>query len=313
MKALLKKWITGSSIPQEYLCLGARDCHRPLSVFIRSSPFTSRIEVTHKHYFLGYKPLIIGISVRTGDSLLNDEIQMDFCFENEEVVATLQLKRFQSKFLGDTNILFYQGIDGRHHFISPIYQKVNTFFESLKRKSPDNVDLPGNLYDQVRIAYCIPRLISLITVFDGSRMNLFPTDLHGALDNDFYLGSLRIGGKACGQVDRLRRIVISEIDKGQFRQAYGLGKRHMQPLADRYSFHLEEAVSANFGFPLPAEVGVYRELEYFDHFDVSIHRIFIYKIVNTTAMRNVDPLTHVHRYYAQWRENRKLETHYLFR
>ena len=175
------------------------------------------------------------------------------------------------------------------------------------------MDLPGNLYDQVRIAYCIPRLISLITVYDGNRMNLFPTDLHGTIDNDLYLGSLRIGGEACEQVNRLKRIVISEIDKRHFREAYGLGKRHMQPMNDKSSFHLEEAVSANFGFPLPVEVGTYRELEYLDHFDISIHRIFIYRVVNTAEIKKIEPLAHIHRYYAQWRENRKLETHYLFR
>jgi Flavin reductase like domain len=312
LKALYKKWITGSSIPQEYVCLGMKDCHLPLSVFIKSSPFNTRIEVTRNHYFLGYKPLIIGISLRAGDILLHDEIQLDFCFGNE-VVATLQLKRFQNMSLGETSISFYQGIDGRHHFISPIYQKLNILFESLNHKSSGNVNLPGNLYDQVRIAYCIPRLISLITVFEGSRMNLFPTDLHGVIDNDFYLGSLRIGGEACQQVDRLKKIVISEIDRDQFREAYRLGKRHMQPMTDSSSFHLEKTVSSDFGFPLPTGVGVYRELEYLEHFDVSIHRIFIYRLVNVATVKNINPLVHIHRYYAQWRENRKLETQYLFR
>ena len=60
--------------------------------------------------------------------------------------------------------------------------------------------LPDNLYKQVQIAYSIPRNISLITVGQNDRFNLFPTDLHGPVNEDHYIISLRHEGKACQQV-----------------------------------------------------------------------------------------------------------------
>ena len=59
----LKKFVTGLTVPQEYCCLGLEDFQNPLSVFltVRDSDFS--FDVTESHLFLGYKPLIMGLSV----------------------------------------------------------------------------------------------------------------------------------------------------------------------------------------------------------------------------------------------------------
>lgn len=228
-------------------------------------------------------------------------------------VAKLSLSKIGQCNLGDSKILFYRGVEGQHFFISFWRQRINNLWEQLRRKSQGNIGLEGNLYEQVRIAYSIPRLISMITVFDGSQINLFPTDLHGAVGTDFYLGSLRIGGEACQQVEQQKRVVISEIDSSDYRWAYVLGKQHMKPMTAPSEFDLSEKVSGIFKFPLPVKVGKYRELEVIDHFDAGIHRIFIYKIIHEHLVQNFNPLGHVHSYYAQWRNDHGLITNYLFR
>jgi hypothetical protein len=328
VNVLLKKWLTGISIPQEYVCLGSYSLHQPLSVSVTIRGKNEFSDISRKHLFLGYKPVVMALIFdgNEGIGLPEDEICLHFHQEEFRINSTwkgfatdracvgrLVLEPITSKLLDGQKVLFYRGIIGKHAFISPIHQRINAYREQFRKKPAGNVQLASNLYDQVRIAYSIPRVISLITVFDGQFMNLFPTDLHGAIGENFYAGSLRIGGEACNQVAEHRKIVISEIEVSQFRQAYALGKQHMKPMSSPANFNLNQEFSIMFKYPLPWGVLRYRELEVVDHVDVGIHRIFIYKTIHTQAMKDSNTLAHIHHFYAQWRASKKLRTDYLLR
>src|SRR5206468_7751300 len=99
-----------------------------------------------------------------------------------------------------------------HHFLSSFHQYIIGLNNKLYNKKPGNVFLNDNLYKQVQIAYAIPRIISLITVSDEKFYNLFPTDLRGPVNEQYYVSSLRHEGKACRQVETAGRIVISQVD-----------------------------------------------------------------------------------------------------
>ncbi|MEO6105963.1 MAG: hypothetical protein ABIP52_05735 [Cyclobacteriaceae bacterium] len=60
---LLKKFVTGLTIPQEYLCLSLEKLENPLSVFLttRSKEFWN---ISSNHLFLGYRPLIMAIVIQ---------------------------------------------------------------------------------------------------------------------------------------------------------------------------------------------------------------------------------------------------------
>jgi len=144
-------------------------------------------------------------------------------------------------------------------------------------------------------------------------MNLFPTDLHGPVGDSHYVSSLRIGGRACEQVEAARRLAISEVDAAAFQAVYRLGKNHMQPMADPATFDLHATASATFGIPLPGAVVQYRELEWYDFFDWGIHRLFCYRVLHREKLSDAKRLAHIHNCYAQWRANVGLRTAYLLR
>lgn len=320
--------MTGISIPQEYVCLGLNDIPETLTVSLTCRDRGDSIDVTKRHVFLGYKPLLIAIVLTKEEEIIFNRKDVCFTFSYKKCeldiawngfpsdkngVAKLLLSKIDQRNLGDSKIVFYRGTEGQHFFIPFWHQRINNLLEQLRRKPQGNIGLDGNLYEQVRIAYSIPRLISMVTVFDGTLMNLFPTDLHGMVGTSFYLSSLRMGGEACQQVERQRSAVIAEVDSSDYRRAYTLGKQHMKPMTAPSEFDLSEKVSETFKFPLPVKVGKYRELEVIDHFDVGIHRIFIYKIIHEHLTQNFNPLGHIHSYYAQWRNDQGLTTNYLFR
>lgn len=293
-----------------------------------SASHSSSIEVTNCHLFLGYKPLIIAISLATTSKeyeVVKDHEQIQLTFKTNEsfpnflgtnptAIARLDLKRFEKKTLGDYVIQFYEGRHGQHSFLNSINQFVNRQRHNRRKASASNINLDGNLYDQVRIAYSVPRIISVITVSEDELVNMFPTDLHGTVGKKFYVSSLRIGGHANDQVEKLKRAVISQVAASAYKQVYLLGKNHMQDLRQSTNFSIDNERSEVYNFVLPEGVTQYSELKRIDSFDHGIHRIHLYEVVNSRRLReDSSTLAHIHQYYAQWRTDRQLPTQMLLR
>jgi hypothetical protein len=329
IKNNIRQLLLGTTLPQEYLCVD-ESLGAPFSVFVTGRDRTFCKDVSYCHLFLGYRPLVMAVIfdkasdnadwISRQDRVCLSFIQGEFTIDrdwngfgtDQRSIAFLLLKKFTTLELGNSRIYMLQGEAGEHKFLSHFHQKINQLKEKMKRRVPGNVDLPGNLFDQVVTAYSIPRHIPVITVWDGAKMNLFPTDLHGPAGS-VYMSSLRIGGKANEQVERTRTIALSRVDVSAFRYVYESGKNHMTELAPPDIFRLSKERSKVTGIPLPEAVLSYKELKQTGSLDVGIHRIHHYEILSDEVLKNGAGLAHVHRFYAQWRLNHHLPTEIYFR
>jgi hypothetical protein len=166
----------------------------------------------------------------------------------------------------------------------------------------------------VQIAYSVPRNISLITLQENDKFNLFPTDLHGQIGEGHYVVSLRHDGKACRQVQQAEKILITQVESQFYKTAYALGKNHMQDRKERSSFPFANALSSRLHLPLPEAALFYRELELQDLFTHGIHRLFLFRMLSSCQIeRDPSTLAHVHNVYATWRHNNGLAGNYLLR
>ena len=328
MKDQLRKFLTGIDIKQEYVCLALEDITDTFSVFLTTRHDDQSLDVTASHRFLGYSPLLMAVPFANEDTpaARATDICLSFTANDSTVdckwrefpssqasVARLHLKRIVERRVGETFLVFYEGTLGWHRLLGAFHRMTNRWLQQIKRKPAGNVSLGSNLYEQVRIAYSLPRIISLVSVGDGARMNLFPTDLHGPVGDGHYVSSLRVGGRACEQVEHCRRIAISEVNATAYKAVYRLGKNHMKPMDYASAFELHTTASATWAIALPAAVVHYRELEWYDCFDWGIHRLYCYRTVYSRRVSDFKRLAHVHNCYAQWRNDAGLRTEYLLR
>jgi flavin reductase (DIM6/NTAB) family NADH-FMN oxidoreductase RutF len=314
----LKKLITGLTIPQEYVCVDLETLQPKLLVLPEVNDQQFSLDVTTFHLFLGYKPLIIGLTFSVDDpnfEIVKKQSKITLRFLNQQnSLARLSLLKIDERKLGNEVVVFFEGKQGVHSFLNPIHQWVNRQRERWRKQLPNNINLPGNLFEQVRIAYSVPRVISIVTVSDGPLMNMFPTDLHGPVGEKFYAGSLRRDGLANEQVEKYERIVISDVDVSFYKQAYSLGKNHMKELTEENRFLLHPEKSKAFNFPLPKDVICYRELKRIDFLDHGIHRIHLYEVIHEqTLAQGKSTLAHIHQYYAQWRLDQGIQTQMFLR
>jgi hypothetical protein len=321
---LLKKLITGITIPKQYVCLPLESFEQPLSVKLIGCRGDAMLDVTQTHLFLGYKPVIIGMPFLKSDNLHNRMAGEDrpvLAFHHSDLtdtgsykknsIAFLSLKRIGGRDLGDTDIVLYEASHGAHMFLNRLHRLLNHARERFQKQQENNISLEGNLRDQVRIAYSVPRIISVISASNDSLMNMFPTDLHGSAGENFYVSSLRVGGKANDQVEQLRKIALSNVDAEFYKNIYGLGKNHMKDLRDETDFNILPERTPNFNCPLHEGTLGYRELELLDSVTVGIHRIHFYKTASRVNRKIGATLSHIDQYYAQWRVDHKLPSTFL--
>lgn len=322
--------LTGISIEKEYVCLANPGLEEPLTVYLTGHD-DSFFNVTECHLFLGYKPVIIGLYATAHsekDAWLhaNNEICLSFMDgrsflphstgsnlkTDRRALATMTMKKFKAgAFLGGV-LYFYEGVCAEHHFISKFHQSLNTARRRMAKTKAGNIDLDPNRYNQVRVAYAVPRKISLITLGDGTLMNMFPTDLHGEVNSEFYVSSLRHGGRANEQVKALKRIVLSDIASDCYNVAYSMGSNHMRPLTLFEKFPLQTARSQMFSLPLPEGVVAYTELEQIEFFEKGIHCVHLYQIRNKVAVAQNNVLMHIHQFYAQWQMTYNKKSDFLY-
>ena len=317
-------------MPQEYVCLSVPDLSDPLSVVVTHPKDRIGYDATDSHLFLGYKPVVMALvfppdGEAIAKAMGSEVVCLSFNFAlfeanstwrnmaaDKNSLARLLLEKRKVSRMNNETVIFYEAIDGKHTFIAPGYQAMNNIIEKLRPRKPGNVGLPGSLYDMVRIAYSVPRVISLITIEREGAMNMFPTDLHGAVSDQFYINSLRIGGKANKQVETSRKLTIATLPSAEFKMTYSLGKNHMKDLQPIDSYY-GQTTSRRNGVVLPASTNGYRELRQVESFDIGIHRIHTYETEYVERPSHADILGHIHQYYAQWRMDRGLETKMLLR
>lgn len=311
MKKGFKKWLTGLSVPQEYVCMAFDESDPPFDLHVTSGDREFKVD---DYVLLGYSPVLIAIVQNPNESPWQDDVSLLFKDKsNQRTVAELRLKKDIEREEGDNRVCFFRATAGRHQLISSFNQKINSWWMRWKHTPNGFIQLQGSLYEQVRIAYAIPRKISLISLGDRNAMNMFPTDLHGTLGTRYYTSSLRIGGKACLQVEQQGRLLICDMLLSAYRDVYAMGKNHMREMRDVSAFATRTECSKQFGIPVPQGALRYRELEIADSFDRGVHRVFVYRRVNEVELDSAPCLSHIHNYALQWRLNQGYHTNYQLR
>ena len=320
VKKLLNK-LNGLHYQQEYLCFSKESHTQPLHAYLVNDKRIIK-DITNRHLFTGYCPLIFAFPSfhdltfpELADLVFSHSIlQPNEFFSGKDALAFIKLKQVKKQDAGNITIFYFEGIRGSHHFLSPFHQFINSINNQLFNKKPGNVFLHNNLYKQVQIAYAIPRIISLISIGYKGLFNLFPTDLHGQVDEGHYIISLRIGGKACEQAEAARQLLISQVHCDMYRTVYGLGKNHMQELKSKNNFSFSTLLSEKFQLPLPEHTISYKELTLLDSFTHGIHKILLFKIVHQHQIQaETGTLAHIHNSYASWRYKKKFPGNYLLR
>jgi len=276
-------------------------------------------DLTDSHLFVGYYPLIIAISCKKNSSLnvlLQNKIIIKTVFgeSKDKNYAQLILKKINTLEFDEVKLFLFEGVKGSHRLLSKFHILTNSLKYKLTAEKKINIYLKGNLFEQVKIAYSIPRKILLVTLGKNNMFNIFPTDINGRIGKQNFVISLRKNGKANKQVKELKKIVLSEMTADAYKEVYALGANHIKDLREKKEFDLSEILSQKYSIPLPNNALRYFELELINDMQTGVHNLCLFKIVNSANIEDSKPtLAHIHRDYAEWRINNGIISEFLLR
>ncbi|MHA1988618.1 MAG: hypothetical protein ACW98D_18450 [Promethearchaeota archaeon] len=312
IKNFINNFFFGITLSQEYICLSEEDLSYPNKVFLPEKDGNLK-EITSTHLFLGYKPLIIGITNSVSE-LREKTIQLLFGPSAKEILGEIELELIDSNEFSQPQLQLFRGMKGINSLLNKHHQLLNIIRYKLTANKKNNLYLEGNLYIQVKVAYSVPRKIYLISLGDGKLFNIFPTDISGNINNKFFIVSLRDDRMANEQLKRLNQISIFEMDSKYYKEVYSLGINHTRDLMPLSSFRVDENKTQIYKLPIPKGAIKYYELEFIKSKKTGIHDLHFFSILNSIKLiSNCKTLCHIHRDYAEWRIKRKLETGFLLR
>jgi hypothetical protein len=297
VKSILKKLLLGIHHPKEYICASAGEISGGLDCFVFVNG--EKIPANDDLLFLGYRPLVMcWITEKFKGEKLTVLFQRK---DNSEKIATLELKLEKEFLLGEKRILFFHGISSAQKFESGFHQFMFKGYDRFRSKGPANIDLNPQLYNQVKIAYSIPREIKLVSLCNEKGCNIFPTDLHGRAGKEHYLISLRNDKKASKQFEEIKKLALWTINAEYAAEAYAMGKNHSLDLRGKENFSLTGNQSPAFNFPGPVGALACEEFELEKTLcDIGIHRIFLLRSKSVASVPDQRRLIHLHRSYVQW-------------
>jgi flavin reductase (DIM6/NTAB) family NADH-FMN oxidoreductase RutF len=193
---------------------------------------------------------------------------------------------------------------------------MNDLWYKITAEKKINLYLKGNLYDQVRIAYSVPRTIYLVSLGMEGLFNIFPTDLSGKAGEDHFVVSLRTDRRANEQLEIIGKCLIATMHSDSFMEVYQCGRNHTKDLmkADSLGISLKMERSEKLNLPVPENALNYYELERLSKVEIGVHSIHFFKIISSVQLQRSDSaLAHIHRYCAEWRQNKNIKTSYLLR
>jgi hypothetical protein len=252
-----------------------------------------RFELLQQPSFLGYKPLVMGIydvPARIESLTASHSVVLEYINKSsKKKVASLFLRIDQVLSVEGNLLVLLVGISGEQQLEltrDRIAFRLNTW---LTKKAAGNIDLTPAEYDQLKIAYSIPRPIRMLRVFSGETTNAFPIDLFGWVGASHFVLSLRHEKKSAQQVSSADRIEIHSVHATQAAQTYASGRFHS---ADMIPCTAADEFSAGVDLERVKTIG-----------DFGVHRIFLFRTGSPAPRppeQEREQLVHVHRSYANW-------------
>jgi hypothetical protein len=304
----LKQFLFGIHFPSEYLHVAKESFTDTFEVYWLDEKKHFITDVSSYHYLFGYRPVLIAINKSISKAPL--ESFLSFKLKGEEI-ALLKLELLHDMPKEVAGIHFYRCTNGKHRFISNYLQWINSLLLKLKNNSLNDIEVFSNHYEQVRIAYSVPRTVAVITVSNGKFFNLFPLDLHGRLNGNIYALTLRENSKSSKQIEECKKILLSEMDIRSGDEIAVAGKNHIKEMQPSDKFAFSNSNSPTFNLPTPKNYSLYYELELFSMKDLGFHRIYFFKIIHQQRIsENHSTYAHIHRYAAEWRKKNNIPTVY---
>jgi flavin reductase (DIM6/NTAB) family NADH-FMN oxidoreductase RutF len=152
------------------------------------------------------------------------------------------------------------------------------------------------------VFYVCPRPTGLVSVTDGECNNVFPMNLMGTPNQDYFCFALKSTTPVVDLIRRAGRLALSSVPVEHAAMAYSLGKNHNAKSVDMTQIPFVARQSATWQLPVPDFALRVRELQVETVRNLGSHTLFVARVVHDEQLADGPQFFLIHGMYQAWRE-----------
>jgi flavin reductase (DIM6/NTAB) family NADH-FMN oxidoreductase RutF len=214
--------------------------------------------------------------------------------ETDTRIGWLALQLRESWGPQDARMALYEVVSGSHLCAGRLRRLWDTMlYRYASRAVPAERRLmTAAATEHTMVFYSCPRPVYFVSVDDGLSSNLFPMDLVGPLEQDYFTLALRNTSPSVETIKRSRRLALGDVPGDAASVAYRLGDHHKRPVVDWDALGLAFTNSPTYGLRLPQMALRVREVDITDSRTVGSHTLFLGRICSQRTLNPGPQLFH---------------------
>jgi len=219
------------------------------------------------------------------------------------VLGTLDLRPLRNWDTAGSRMALFEVARGENFCAPRLRRRWDTFMyrRTARRTPPEKLAMLPDAVEQMMTFYLCPRPVHFVSVDDGRHSNLFPMDLVGPLQGDWFTLALRNTSASVETIKSSRRLALGDIPGSACQLAYQLGAHHKKPQIDWDSLPFKSVRSSQFGLRVPEIALRIREVEILDFQAVGSHTLFVSRIISEQPLHAGPQLFHTCGIHQLWR------------
>jgi flavin reductase (DIM6/NTAB) family NADH-FMN oxidoreductase RutF len=238
------------------------------------------IDITHRQSMICLDPFCISVWLPADALKLIDANTVQILFtRRDEVTASLKVSLIEIIATPTGSLLLYKIVKVKNNQLTPLHRLL--FLGHLLRS-------PKNTYQSRRTIsalYSYPRKVIIVSYQDDEYYNIFPMDIQSHIaEEDIYVLGLRTTNITLDKILAAKKVVICDTHAIALNTVYDLGKHSSTSPTKKEELPFGIIDSELFGFPVPAILGSYKEVEIIHNRKMGYHMLLVGKVVNSKVM-----------------------------
>jgi flavin reductase (DIM6/NTAB) family NADH-FMN oxidoreductase RutF len=308
-RTAIRRFVFGDTLIPQAFTIGLVDPQAEITVWLHG--MGEPIDVTNRHSMACADPFAVCVA-----------------FDEDRIPATTQLEHLSLKFCErdrHRRMLGQIDLDGKSAVVAPatgahlvLFRATHSanyclpkiriwthyFFHrySLWKKF-DSAGRKMSFLERraVMVMFIRPHPVVLVSLENEFGGNIFPMNIMGNLDNDYFAFALKNSRLAARLVERSRRVALSDVPVAQTPLVYRLGVNHGKPSIDWDQLPFATRLSEKFALRVPGFAQRVREMEIQSVQDLGSHTFFVARVVGDQKSSATAGLCIIHGFYQAWR------------
>lgn len=225
----------------------------------------------------------------------------------QRLLGRMGLKRTHTICAGSSSILVFEASSAANYCRPRLRLFLHLLLQMWKQRH-SKIRLSRLEHRAMSVLFICPRPISLVSVAESARATMFPLNVMGDVDEEYFAFALTSSKIPAQFLSSARRFALSATPIEQAPIAFALAANHNVASIDFADLPFATRPSSRFGLAVPTFSLRVREMEIESIHQVGSHSLFVARTLSDERRSDGQEFAVVHGFYQMWRLRNGLDS-----